>query len=58
MYKYQHKKGGGMGGICVLCPNLILRWERKEKLLRCEKRKKIKRRVDSTRIRHSSHSIR
>lgn len=57
MYKYQHKKGGGTGGICVLCPNLVMRWEREERLKRLKKHKKIKRRVDSTRIRHSSHSI-
>lgn len=57
MYKYQHKKCGGTGGICVLCPNLIFRWEREEGLKRREKQKRIKKRVDSTRIRRNSHVV-
>lgn len=57
MYKYKHKKGGGIGGICVLCPNLIARWEKRERLQHRAMLKRVKRRVDSTRMRHSSHSI-
>ena len=58
MYKYQHKKGGGTGGIVVLCPGLRKRWVEYERRKRREKEKSIKHRVESTTIRHKSHNVR